>query len=188
MGNVFRNPHLSLHSKKLIYMAIPMNLLLWGCETWALKASDWRFLQVFHSKAIRRILNISMTEVQAQHISNSEVYKEFVIDPVEDIIVSRQARWIGKIAEMEESRMPRKMISAWVSNPRPVGRPLTTIRHTYLHVLRRMGVIDEDDKTGLLRDWIGYIKGDVEPTWAQRRQALTPNLIGRREDLEARYG
>eukprot|EP00957_Ditylum_brightwellii_P131252 10010662-Ditylum_brightwellii.AAC.1 len=28
MPNVFRNPHLSLYVKKLLYMAIPMNLLL----------------------------------------------------------------------------------------------------------------------------------------------------------------
>eukprot|EP00957_Ditylum_brightwellii_P211163 15365833-Ditylum_brightwellii.AAC.1 len=40
MSNVFRNPDISLHVKHMLYMAIPMNLLLWECDTWALKQSD----------------------------------------------------------------------------------------------------------------------------------------------------
>eukprot|EP00957_Ditylum_brightwellii_P124536 9491273-Ditylum_brightwellii.AAC.2 len=34
---VFCNPTISLKVKRMLYMAIPMNLLLWGCEAWALK-------------------------------------------------------------------------------------------------------------------------------------------------------
>ena len=103
MPNIFRNPHLSLYIKKLLYMVIPMNLLLWGSETWALKQSNQKKLQVFHTSAIRRILNINMMEVQLYRISNEEIYKEFGIDPLENILVSRQLKWIGKIALMPET-------------------------------------------------------------------------------------
>eukprot|EP00559_Dactyliosolen_fragilissimus_P001762 CAMPEP_0184862080 /NCGR_PEP_ID=MMETSP0580-20130426/6610_1 /TAXON_ID=1118495 /ORGANISM="Dactyliosolen fragilissimus" /LENGTH=561 /DNA_ID=CAMNT_0027359803 /DNA_START=327 /DNA_END=2009 /DNA_ORIENTATION=+ len=41
MQGVFRNNYLSKLSKKMLYLAIPINLLLWGCETWALKREDW---------------------------------------------------------------------------------------------------------------------------------------------------
>jgi len=30
------NPHLDMYSKYLFFRAIPMNLLLWGAETWSL--------------------------------------------------------------------------------------------------------------------------------------------------------
>ena len=53
-----------LHSKCLIFMAIPLNLLLWGCESWALKESLIKSLDVFLHRSIRRILGTSMLEVR----------------------------------------------------------------------------------------------------------------------------
>jgi hypothetical protein len=52
MPHVFRNSHLSLRVKKLLYLAIPINLVLWGCESWTLKHTDMKKIQVFHSSAI----------------------------------------------------------------------------------------------------------------------------------------
>eukprot|EP00957_Ditylum_brightwellii_P182566 13907160-Ditylum_brightwellii.AAC.1 len=64
LPKVFQNPSISLKVKRMLYMAIQINLLLRGCESWALKDSDWKFLQVFHTSSIYRILNINMVEVQ----------------------------------------------------------------------------------------------------------------------------
>ena len=36
LKEVWRNQHLDIYSKYLLFQAIPMNLLLWGCETWSL--------------------------------------------------------------------------------------------------------------------------------------------------------
>ena len=36
MKNVFNNPHLEVKNKRMLYLAILVNLLLWGSETWAL--------------------------------------------------------------------------------------------------------------------------------------------------------
>ena len=56
------NPHLEMKTKRMLYLAIPVNLLLWGSETWALEESDLKSLQVIHTKAIRKILGIGMTQ------------------------------------------------------------------------------------------------------------------------------
>eukprot|EP00957_Ditylum_brightwellii_P008770 665072-Ditylum_brightwellii.AAC.1 len=61
---------------------------------------------------------------------------------------------------INESRLPRKFINAWHPNPRPVGCPLTTIRHTYLHALRLVEAIPEDDKQGKINDWMPTICQD----------------------------
>ena len=37
MNEVWHNPHLDLYNKYLLFRAIPMNLLLWGAETWSLR-------------------------------------------------------------------------------------------------------------------------------------------------------
>eukprot|EP00957_Ditylum_brightwellii_P043782 3320746-Ditylum_brightwellii.AAC.1 len=89
-----------------------------------------------------------MVEVQTQRITNEQVYSRFSIDSIKSIVVSRQLRWIGKIATMEESCLPRKFPNVWHPNPQPMGRPLTTIRHTYLHALRYIGEISENDNKG----------------------------------------
>ena len=180
MPHVFRNKSLSRHVKKLLYMAIPVNLLLWGCETWALKESDRRLLQVFHTTSIRRILNINMLEVQMCKISNEFLYEEFRIDPIANIMASMQVRWLGNIARMGENRLPRKFIAAWHTNPRPTGRPQQTLRHTYLHALRMLGAIPQDDKEGKLETWFPQAIDDPKD-WERRRRALTPNLIGRKD-------
>ena len=37
LKEVWRNPHLDTYSKYLLFCTIPVNLLLWGCENWALR-------------------------------------------------------------------------------------------------------------------------------------------------------
>ena len=77
MNKLWRNPHLGLYNKYLLFRAIPMNLLIWGAETWYLRQSQLDKLEVFLHRSIRRILQISMTKVQEQRIHNNKVCKLF---------------------------------------------------------------------------------------------------------------
>jgi hypothetical protein len=47
LKEVWRNPHLNTYSKYLLFRAILVNLLLWGCENWSLRQSLLRQLEVF---------------------------------------------------------------------------------------------------------------------------------------------
>eukprot|EP00957_Ditylum_brightwellii_P038858 2937287-Ditylum_brightwellii.AAC.1 len=85
-------------------------------------------------------------EVQMYGLSNEFLYEEFKIDPIDNIMASQQLCWLGKIAQMEETRLPCKFIGAWHVNPHPVGRPQQTISHKYLHALHMMGAILTEDK------------------------------------------
>jgi hypothetical protein len=54
----------SLYAKRLIYLAIPVNLCLWGAESWAIsEASIWK-LKVFYTRTIRSILKNSIYDVK----------------------------------------------------------------------------------------------------------------------------
>eukprot|EP00957_Ditylum_brightwellii_P197262 15028804-Ditylum_brightwellii.AAC.1 len=121
-----------------------------------------------------------MMEVQEYQISNKAIYAEFNIDPVERILASRQLRWISKIAHMDESCLPKKFLAVWYRNPRPVGRRQMTIRHSYIHVLRMIGAISEDDKAGKLSDWFPQVMDDTK-TWERRRKLLMPNKPGQKD-------
>jgi hypothetical protein len=73
LKEVWRNPHLDVYNKYLLFHAIPMNLLLWGAETWLLRKSQLDKLEVFLHRSIRRILQISMSKVREQRLHNDKV-------------------------------------------------------------------------------------------------------------------
>ncbi len=73
LKEIWCNPHLDTYSKYLLFQAISMNLLLWGCETWSLQQTLLNKLKVFMHCSIRRILDITMTQVKDDRIQNNKV-------------------------------------------------------------------------------------------------------------------
>ena len=45
---------------------------------------------------------------------------------IDDQITNNILRWAGHVMRMGEERMPRKLITSWVRNPRPRGCPQFT--------------------------------------------------------------
>ena len=82
-----------IHAKYLIYMAVPLNLLLWGCESWATTKKSIRKLEVFHMRCLRRILNIKWSDVIDKKITNVSVRKSF----------KRRLIFLGKIIRLPKS-------------------------------------------------------------------------------------
>ena len=146
--------------KRLIYLAIPINLCLWGVEAWALSEKDLRKLRVFHTRSIRSILKISIYEVKDNRIHNSDILNRINLPAMDNIIAKRQLRWIGKMARMDEERLPLKMLSCWINSPRPSRRPHTTIRNSMVRSLRLMD--PEISNNGNLSEWFHIAREKTE--------------------------
>ena len=52
LKHVWNNPYADLKAKQQIFNAIPGSLLLWGCESWALRRSHLNKLEVFWHRSI----------------------------------------------------------------------------------------------------------------------------------------
>lgn len=63
LKNLWDNDNIDMKTKYLFFLAIPINLLLWGCESWALKESAFDKLDVFIHRSVRRILKIKWSKV-----------------------------------------------------------------------------------------------------------------------------
>ena len=50
---LFRNRKISLHIRCRLYVATTINILLWGCNTWALTFLQINRIEVFHCRCIR---------------------------------------------------------------------------------------------------------------------------------------
>ncbi len=77
LKNVCNSPNLDICSKYLLFWAIPMNLLLWGCKTWSMQKALSNKLEVFLHRNIWRILHISMFHVKEERLHNEHVQRMF---------------------------------------------------------------------------------------------------------------
>ena len=77
LKNIWNCEHIDLHSKHLYFVAIIINQLLWGCESWALKESSLNDLDIFLHQSIRRIMGIKMEQVKEERLSNESLRKRF---------------------------------------------------------------------------------------------------------------
>ena len=77
MSEIWDDDNVDTYSKYLLFRAIPCNLLLWGCEIWALRKSLLAYLEVFLHREIRRILKVKMCQVFEQHIKKTSIMEKF---------------------------------------------------------------------------------------------------------------
>jgi hypothetical protein len=123
----WRNPHLNIYNKYLLFGAILMNLLLWGAETWSLQKSQLDQLEVFLHRSICQILQILISQVQEGRIRNKKVREMFYSIPcIRNMIAARQAEFIEKMIQGPPHFPSRNMITACCNHKRRVEQPQTT--------------------------------------------------------------
>ena len=84
---VFADKDLSLATKRLLYCAIVLGVLLYGAETWPVKRDNSRKLEVFHNRCLRSILGISTSRQRSERISSVQVSQMFGMEEsLEDYI------------------------------------------------------------------------------------------------------
>eukprot|EP00978_Attheya_sp_CCMP212_P037002 scaffold171651_cov63-Attheya_sp.AAC.2 len=127
LRDYFKCKQVSLKAKRMIYLAIPINLVLWGAESWALTDKSMKKLSVFHMRSIRTILQINMSEVQEKRITNDEILEKINLPSMDKLIEKQQLRWLVNVSRMDETHLPIKMLTCWNPNPRPQRRPHMTI-------------------------------------------------------------
>jgi hypothetical protein len=139
LQHFWKNPYADLKAKKLIFLAIPANLLLWGCDTWALCQSHINKLNVFWHQAIRNILGIRTSEVIDDHISNEQIRKSFHdIPDAEATLNTRSTTYLGKMARSPDQHPPKLLMTAWVKNPRPKSGVLSTNKKAMVRSLNSL--------------------------------------------------
>ena len=114
-----------VHSKYLIFCAIPVNLVLWACESWALRETLLKNLEVFFHRSIRRILGISIMQVIDEHITNDSIHMRFChIPSIRHQIAKQQLPFIGKVVQNSDNQISTRLLTAWRDHPRRRGAPL----------------------------------------------------------------
>eukprot|EP00978_Attheya_sp_CCMP212_P020287 scaffold57853_cov24-Attheya_sp.AAC.2 len=92
------------------------------------------------------------------------------LPPMENLIAKRHLQWVGEMARMKETRLPLKILSCWINEPRPTRRPHTTTRNSMVQSLQ---IPDRSiSNCGTLKEWFQSAKD--KSVWNERLLVLDP--------------
>ena len=103
-----------------LYNTLALSILLYGSETWIIKARDARRITAAEMKYTRRTEGYTWTDYK----TNTQITKELKIIPILDKLLEYQRNWIQHINRMPLNRLPRVMKHYSPTGRRNHGRPL----------------------------------------------------------------
>ena len=114
LGFIWKAPQTCLDTKIKLFLAIPVNLALWNCETWSGNKMDMDILDVFFHKSIRRILGINMTEAKEKSVSNVKLRKRFGnANSLSHIMTCRMLKFVRRTARQDPRKLLRRMLTSF---------------------------------------------------------------------------
>jgi hypothetical protein len=140
---ILTNKDIDLKVKGSTYVALCLSILLYGSETWCLQEDLFNRLRHFHHRCARSMCCITIAQKICHHISFSSSFKRLSIEPFDTFYNSRLLRWTGHVARMPSTRAPRKILTSWVVNPRPLGCPQMNWGRTLKKALQNYGLPTE---------------------------------------------
>ena len=101
-----------------------MNLLLWGCESWALTKEQKRKLEVCHHRSLRKMTGMTIFDVKEKHITNKQVRERLGnCCSLHQFIEISRTKWLHQLANMNYNRKSKQVLKCRISKaPRPVGK------------------------------------------------------------------
>jgi len=133
---VFKRKDVTKEAKVAVYNSLILSVLLYGCESWSLTQRLRDKLRSFHRRCVRSMCRISMWHVQHYHITAQDLEHRLGVRSFETYLVRRRLRWLGHVRRMPWDRLPRKLLTAWVAEPRVPGGQEMTYGRSILEDLR----------------------------------------------------
>jgi len=126
LKNLFR-PQKSLKKTRMkLYITLALPVLLYGSETWTIKAGDARRITAAEMKCMRRTAGYTRTDYK----TNAQIVKGLKITPVLDKLLEYKRNWIQHVNRMPRNRLPRLMKHYSPTGRRNHGRPLKRLLDT----------------------------------------------------------
>lgn len=140
LNKVWNADTISARTKVRIFKACVLSVLLYGSETWRMVQSEFKKLQVFVNRCLRRILRIFWPA----RVSNEELYSRAEIEPVTALIQKRKWGFIGHTLRRPEDSITRQALKWNPQGKRKRGRPKVSWRSTVDKELEAAGVTWRD--------------------------------------------
>ena len=178
---VFGNKNLKQQTKLMVYHAVVISTLLYGCESWTLYSRETKKLERFHQQKLRSIMKIKWED----YITNIAVLEKAHSNSIEATILKHQLRWTGHVYRMKDTRLPRQILYSELSTGnRRHGGPLRRYKDQLKRTMKNSNInpgtweVQAADR----KTWRQAIKTAAETFEQDRRR----NIDEKRERRKAR--
>ena len=170
-----RTKSVPLKAKTKAFHSFTVSVLLAGCESWSLNADQIAKLKTVYNDGLRAILNLARFRAHCcMRLTTEDLERACELPSLENVLHLRKAKWLQKIALMSPDRAPRKLIGAWVRNPRPTGRPQKAAKHGHLETVKLL-LGEQADEFGKLNNWMPLARdkkaGTLSAKWHSRKRS-----------------
>jgi hypothetical protein len=108
-----------------LYNTLALPVLLYGSETWTVKARDARRITAAEMKYMR-----TAGYTSTDYKTNTQIAKELKITRILDKLLEYKRNWIQHVNRMPRNRLPRVMKHYFPTCRRNYGRPLKRLLDT----------------------------------------------------------
>ena len=137
---LFSSSTVSFAAKRAVYTTVVLTILLSGCECWSLTEKLIKRLEVFHHQCVRAMCRVTRKHTWERHIKMAKLLGDLDLQPIRFYVFKSQLGWFGHVCRMGFERIPRRLLSCWVQNPRPSGAPKFTYGRTVKKALAAFGI------------------------------------------------
>ena len=100
-----------------------LTVLLYGAECWTLLQADLRQLEAFHNRCVRVILDVSRSQQWEERLTTASLHHLCGTESVSTVVLRRRLQWLGHVARMDESRLPKQFLFGWLGKAWPAHSP-----------------------------------------------------------------
>lgn len=152
--SIFKNKHISINNKILIYKITVLPTLLYASETWTISNTQINELNSFHMKCLRAICNISLLD---KH-KNTFILNKTKTENITDLISRYRWDFFGRImaCDIESSLTKRVMCGKVKGGRRRVGK--APLRWSDLVAKHGRDLLEKDgvETTGFDHAWLTF--------------------------------
>ena len=141
---VFKDHDLTTHTKRIVYNACVLSVLLYGSESWIPLRKHLKRLDAFNNRCIRITLGISRKQQWVQRLTSQEIREHWGdVEIMAVKVTKRRLEWLGHVARMPDHRIPKQTLFGWLPESRPRGGP----RRRWRDLIRRdLKVIEVEEE------------------------------------------
>jgi len=123
---VFLSKDLTTETKLMVFRAVVISTLLYGCETWVVYQCHIRQLTRFQQAKLRAILRISWED----RVTNNDVLSRAGMPSVEALLLLHRLRWCGHVLRMPDHRLQKQLLFGELQEGKRSagGGPIAVIR------------------------------------------------------------
>ena len=119
VNRVFKSRNMGLNVKKCVYETVIVPTVLYGAETWRLRESERKMLNVFEMRCLRSMIGVTRRDRVRNTVIREKTGMNVDLSGTADKSV---LRWFGHMERMEEVRLTKKVMNSRMSGNRARGR------------------------------------------------------------------